>query len=51
MKLNVRDKVKLIVPLPYLKTAESMLNNDTYGRIVIDVNAWKLNFKDNKTDI
>ena len=24
MKLNVRDKVKLIVPLPYLKTAESM---------------------------
>ena len=24
MKLNVRDKVKLIIPLPYLKTADSM---------------------------
>ena len=24
MKLNVRDKVKLIIPLPYLKTADNM---------------------------
>ena len=24
MKFNVRDKVKLIIPLPYLKTADSM---------------------------
>ena len=24
MKFNVRDKVKLIVPLPYLKTADNM---------------------------
>ena len=24
MKFNVKDKVKLIVPLPYLKTADNM---------------------------
>lgn len=24
MKFNVRDKVKLIIPLPYLKTADNM---------------------------